>query len=78
MLSPGPSVNDIDALPLSYRGSVILKHKENATECCSQMIGFLVRNAGVGSKVTAVGFEPTQPALVELQSTPSDHSGKLS
>ena len=29
-------------------------------------------------KVTAVGFEPTQLALVELESTPLDHSGKLS
>ena len=28
--------------------------------------------------VTAVGFEPTQLALVELESTPLDHSGKLS
>ena len=30
------------------------------------------------SKMTAVGFEPTQLALVELESTPLDHSGKLS
>ena len=29
-------------------------------------------------KLTAVGFEPTQLALVELESTPLDHSGKLS
>ena len=28
--------------------------------------------------LTAVGFEPTQLALVELESTPLDHSGKLS
>ena len=28
--------------------------------------------------MTAVGFEPTQLALVELDSTPLDHSGKLS
>ena len=28
--------------------------------------------------MTAVGFEPTQLALVELESTPSNHSGKLS
>ena len=31
-----------------------------------------------GIKMTAVGFEPTQLALVELESTPLDHSGKLS
>ena len=30
------------------------------------------------AKMTAVGFEPTQFALVELESTPLDHSGKLS
>ena len=29
-------------------------------------------------ELTAVGFEPTQLALVELESTPLDHSGKLS
>ena len=28
--------------------------------------------------MTAVGFEPMQLALVELESTPLDHSGKLS
>ena len=28
--------------------------------------------------MTAVGFEPTQLALVELEFTPLDHSGKLS
>ena len=28
--------------------------------------------------MTAVGFEPTQLALVELESTPLDHLGKLS
>ena len=28
--------------------------------------------------LTAVGFEPTQLALVQLESTPLDHSGKLS
>ena len=30
------------------------------------------------NNLTAVGFEPTQLALVELESTPLDHSGKLS
>ena len=30
------------------------------------------------SKLTPVGFEPTQLALVELESTPLDHSGKVS
>ena len=32
---------------------------------------------GSGS-MTPVGFEPTQLALVELESTPLDHSGKVS
>ena len=31
-----------------------------------------------GRQMTAVGFEPTQLALVELESAPLDHSGKLS
>ena len=29
-------------------------------------------------ELTPVGFEPTQLALVELESTPLDHSGKVS
>ena len=29
-------------------------------------------------QLTPVGFEPTQLALVELESTPLDHSGKVS
>ena len=29
-------------------------------------------------KMTPVGFEPTQLALVELESTPLDHSDKVS
>ena len=32
----------------------------------------------VDQEMTAVGFEPTQLALVELESTPLDHSGKVS
>jgi hypothetical protein len=35
-------------------------------------------NIKVVGQMTAVGFEPTQLALVELESTPLDHSGKLS
>ena len=31
-----------------------------------------------GREVTPVGFEPTQLALVELESTSLDHSGKVS
>ena len=39
----------------------------------------LVRdNENAKRMMTAVGFEPTQLALVELESTPLDHSGKLS
>ena len=33
---------------------------------------------GRGQTLTPVGFEPTQLALVELESTPLDHSGKVS
>ena len=35
------------------------------------------RNA-TDKTMTPVGFEPTQLALVELESTPLDHSGKVS
>ena len=38
----------------------------------------VAESRGASPGVTAVGFEPTQLALVELESTPSDHSGKLS
>ena len=37
-----------------------------------------VNKQHIECKLTAVGFEPTQLALVELESTPLDHSGKLS
>jgi hypothetical protein len=35
-------------------------------------------NSKVVGQMTAVGFEPTQLELVELESTPLDHSGKQS
>ena len=35
-------------------------------------------NPTADAAMTAVGFEPTQLSLVELESTPLDHSGKLS
>ena len=34
--------------------------------------------AKCSGKVTAVGFEPTHPKIVELESTALDHSAKLS
>ena len=45
--------------------------------------GFHSRSANVvmqrcQHEMTPVGFEPTQLALVELESTPLDHSGKVS
>ena len=55
-----------------------------AEQCCEQVKQNAKPNAK-GEKsmdckklMTAVGFEPTQLALVELESTPLDHSGKLS
>ena len=36
------------------------------------------RGSFAKSLMTPVGFEPTQLALVELESTPLDHSGKVS
>ena len=48
-------------------------HWEAYTQRC------VVPKKGSNEKLmTAVGFEPTQLALVELESTPLDHSGKLS
>ena len=40
--------------------------------------GIVLLSANDDLTLTAVGFEPTQLALVELESTPLDHSGKLS
>ena len=34
--------------------------------------------ASANACMTPVGFEPTQLALVELESTPLEHSGKVS
>ena len=39
---------------------------------------FTLRFGRLSKCLTAVGFEPTQLALVELESTPLDQSGKLS
>ena len=38
----------------------------------------LLNTISVVLAMTPVGFEPTQIALVELESTPLDHSGKVS
>ena len=47
--------------------------REERTYCLAQYQG-----KAATEDMTAVGFEPTQLALVELESTPLDHSGKLS
>ena len=44
-----------------------LHHVAEASQGCSNVV-----------EMAAVGFEPTQLALMELESTPLDHSGKLS
>ena len=41
-------------------------------------VGFWVLSENLTTRVTPVGFEPTQLTLVELESTPLDHSGKVS
>ena len=63
-------------------------HFRRLSACCSPSAsklgaGALARSGADAAtsaavKMTAVGFEPTQLALVELESTPLDHSGKLS
>ena len=49
---------------------------ENGRGVMGNMVSSLARERH--PKVTAVGFEPTQLALVKLETTPLDHSGKLS
>ena len=46
--------------------------------CRYMQLSFTITIHYTHKKMTAVGFEPTQLALVELESTPLDHSGKLS
>ena len=53
----------------------------SSTEVLSQNVAAVLRSLTlrtVPMLMTPVGFEPTQLALVELESTPLDHSGKLS
>ena len=58
-------------------------HEKSAVEVEARSLGISVEAfsgclAMFQECLTAVGFEPTQLALVELESTPLDHSGKLS
>ncbi len=59
-------------LPLPTPQSSILYHPGKQGVKVDKTEGTLA------TELTAVGFEPTQLALVELESTPLDHSGKLS
>ena len=52
-------------------------HSRVACEVSWLVVHPSVNKASAG-KMTPVGFEPTQLALVELESTPLDHSGKVS
>ena len=52
---------------LAYPGFFIVVRQPHVAE-----------SRGASPGVTAVGFEPTQLALVELEPSPLDHSGKLS
>ena len=45
---------------------------------CFAFVLYLRQRVAYSILMTAVGFEPTQLALVELESAPLDHSGKLS
>ena len=65
-----PTQNTCVPLPFAWVGSVVqlqvlegIEKNLRAHRCC---------------KMTPVGFEPTQLALLELESTPLDHSGKVS
>ena len=53
----------------------------SSTEVLSQVVAAVPHRLTlwtVPKLMTPVGFEPTQLALVELESTPLDHSGKVS
>ena len=78
-----------DPLPLQVHHPCVgpssaMRHTKLLCVChSSAALGHLqVRGTSVpackNDTLTAVGFEPTQLALVELESTPLDHSGKLS
>ena len=58
------------SLPLSASRAVLLSP--------SLSIFFSLACLQCFKQLTPVGFEPTQLALVELESTPLDHSGKVS
>ena len=81
--SPDGVLNNIDPRVLSYKGSSQLLSSLGAgvLHVCIFVTACRPRARTVMHQrkcVTAVGFEPTQIALVELESTPLDHSGKLS
>ena len=61
-LKPDGANGDSSLLPILPMVRFTEKHKHTAKQ----------------SNMTPVGFEPTQLALVELESTPLDHSGKVS
>ena len=93
-LNPGPSVYKTDALRLGYTGhsmhappQALLKTHLKPSPADSTQAPTLLPDAwsstwpwdcSACAKVTAVGFEPTRFAPAELESTPLDHSGKLS
>ena len=61
-------MSEIDASTRLTHSPALKELGINVVSSCIRLIG----------NMTAVGFEPTQLALVELESTPLDHSGKLS
>ena len=61
-------MSEIDASTRLTHSPALKELGINVVSSCIRLIG----------SMTAVGLEPTQLALVELESTPLDHSGKLS
>ena len=64
---------NINAIALAAQGT-LAGHEERIYRCALWIASL---PHGIWN-LTAVGFEPTQLALVELESTPLDHSGKVS
>ena len=61
---------------ISFRGGAQIPSR-TPTSVSAAVLWLAANVCGVRT-MTPVGFEPTQLALVELESTPLDHSGKVS
>jgi hypothetical protein len=70
-----------------WQGASLIEHKAALLAAPAPVAGTFARGRGAlplaalrleGKKVTTVGFEPTHPKIMELESTALDHSARLS